>query len=421
MSLSSDQPEDPANPEPPAALPEPQPVWAKAATEVRWEESEPLEYHQLLRGAPRFRWWKPVLGLFVGTVYYFTFSVVYSMIIAAAAGVFSDTSMSVGAFESLFLPDTQNPLSLVMALGSIALMIPAALLGMLSVGLSPAGRLWSVALRIRWRWIGRTILPAVIALLVINGVGIFLDIIFASVSGTGEPLATEAPADFSMNAALWSVLLILLLVPLQASAEELVFRGAFMQAIGSWRNRTWFIVLLAVGVPAGALALYWFAGLDGLTEQGGRVLIVGSVLFAAAALMRKFTGSPFIAVALPSLVFALAHIYELWGMLSVGSMALIAAWLVWRTGGLEAAITLHIVNNLVGFMFMVFAVGGQTGQSAEGGSPAGLLAAVAGQVFFAWWVDRDFKRNDGRRTRIDLISRPAPLVHSEIQEGSASA
>lgn len=408
MSFSSIPPEDPANPEPAAEMPDmqpaPQPAWAKATTEVQWGETEPLEYHQLLRGAPRYRWWKPVLGLLLGTIYYFTFSVVYSMIVGGLSGAFSDASMSADGFTALFIPDTQNPASLVMALGSIALMIPAALLGMLSVGLSPAGRLWSVALRIRWRWIGRTIVPAFLALFVINAVGIVLDIIFTSAVGGGEALpATAPPVDFSVSAALWSVLIILLLVPLQSSAEELVFRGAFMQAIGAWRNHIWFIVLLAVGVPVGALTIFWVSGVEGLTGQGGSALIVGAVLFAAAALMRRFTGSPFIAVALPGLVFALAHIYEIWGMLSVGSLGLIAAWLVWRTGGLEAAITLHIVNNLVGFLFMVFAIGGETGQTAEGGSFIGLIAAIAGQVLFAWWVDRDFQRSDGRRTRIDLV------------------
>lgn len=421
MSFSSNYPEDPANLEPAAIGPEPQPAWAKAATEVEWGETEPLEYHQLLRGVPRFRWWKPILGLLLGTVYYFTFSVVFSMIVAAFAGVFSGASVSVASFESLFLPDTQNPLSLVMALGSIALMIPAALLAMLSVGLSPAGRLWSVALRIRWRWIGRTIVPASIALLLINGVGIFLDIILSAVVSSGEAATPEPPADFSTTAALWSALFILLLVPLQSSAEELVFRGAFMQAIGAWRNHTWFIVLVMVGSPTGALALYLLSGLEGLTEQGGRVLIVGAVVFGAAALMRKFTGSPLIAVALPGLVFALVHIYEIWGMLSVASLALIAAWLVWRTGGLEAAITLHVVNNLVGFMFMVFAIGGQTGQTAEGGSPAGLLAAVVGQVFFAWWVERDFTRTDGSRTRIDKVEKQRIPALLERPEGDGSA
>ena len=116
------------------------------------------------------------------------------------------------------------------------------------------------------------------------------------------------------------------------------------------RDRVWFVVLLAVGVPLVALALYVFGGVSGLLGQGSNVLIVASAVFGAAALMRWRTGSPIIAVALPSFVFAFAHIYEIWGMLSVASMALVAAWLVWRTGGLEAAITLHVVNNIVGFL-----------------------------------------------------------------------
>ena len=134
--------------------------------------------------------------------------------------------------------------------------------------MSPAGRLWSVALRIRWRWIGRTIAPAFVALLVINAVGIGLGLLLEPGS---EELVSE-PANFNVNAALWSVLIILLLVPLQSTAEELIFRGAFMQAIGSWRGRTWFIVFLAIGVPLGALLMFLFGGMTGLAEQGTRVL-----------------------------------------------------------------------------------------------------------------------------------------------------
>lgn len=451
MSFSSDPSGSPKNPEPappvpvqpePAtpvlsvpsvpdsAPPTPQPVWAKPQwqTAAEWSETAPLEYHQLLRGTPKPRWWKPLVGLALGVIYYFTFSVVYSLIIGGIGTVFFGVSLASEDFLLLFTPDTQRPLSLVMALGSIALMIPATVLAMMSVGISPAGRLWSVALRIRWRLIGRTVLPAIVALFLINAMGVFLDIIVNGVTGgSGEAggsdiglsdLALDGmPAGFDARAALWSVLFILLLVPLQASAEELVFRGAFMQAIGVWHKSTWFIVLLSAGIPAGALLLFWLSGTAGLTEQGGRVLIVGAVVFTAAALMRRFTGSPFIAIALPSLIFALAHIYEIWGMLSVASMALIAAWLAWRTGGLEAAITLHVVNNIVGMMFMVFAVGGETGQTAEGGTPIGLIATVAGQLLFAWWVDRDFRKYDGRRTRVDRVFVPTKVVQNLLAEG----
>lgn len=409
MTFSSDQHEDPETSAPASAAPVPQPAWARQAVEVQWEETEPLEYHQLLRGVPRPRWWKPLVGLLLGVLYYLTLStgftlVMFSIAAATASGPLTQQDMLV-----LATPDTQRPLSMVTALGSIALMIPAALLAMLSVGLSPVGRLWSVALRIRWRWIGRAILPAFVALLVINAVGIGLGLLLAP---SENQLAAEPPG-FDANAALWSVLIILLLVPLQSTAEELVFRGAFMQAIGAWRNRVWFVIVLAVGLPLAALSFYLSGGLSGLLEKGSNVLIVGALVFGAATLMRWRTGSPLIAVALPSFVFAFAHIYEIWGMLSVASMALVAAWLVWRTGGLEAAITLHVVNNIVGFLMMTLAFGGETKQTAEGGSAISLFASVLGQVLFAWWIDRDFKRVDGRRTRIDRVQKLVPVVPAQ--------
>lgn len=291
----------------------PQPAWALPPVVAQWVETEPLEYHELLRGTARYRWWKPVVGLAIGVAYYITLSVVFSMIIFMIAAFNTSEPLSQDMLLDLALPDTQNPLSMLMGLGSLALMIPAALLAMLSVGLKPAGRLWSVALRIRWRWIGRTILPAFVALFVINTVGIVLSLLFDG--GASESVEQALPADFDMSAAIWSVLLILLLVPLQATSEELIFRGALMQAIGSWRNKTWFIVLLAAGIPLGALTMFALGGTEGLLEQGSKALTVMVVVAVVAYLLRKFTGSPFIVIAVPSVLFAMAHIYEIWGML----------------------------------------------------------------------------------------------------------
>lgn len=435
MSLSPDQPEDLANQQQPLAAPAnnavtpaesapfagagapsaPQPAWARPAVETQWVETEPLEYHQLLRGVARPRWWKPVLGLILGVLYYFTLSTAFSLVIFGIAGVFEGRALDIDSMLSLAIPDTQRPLSMVMTLGSLALMIPSALLAMLSVGLTPAGRLWSVALRIRWRLVRRAILPAIMALFVMNAVGIGLDMLLTT--ATSSPPAAQEPVGFDVSAALWSVLIILLLVPLQSASEELVFRGAFMQAIGAWRNRVWFVVLVSIAVPVIALTLYLTGGLTGLADQGVHVLIVTAVVFGGAALLKWRTGSPLIAVALPSVVFAFAHIYEIWGMLSVATLAIVAAWLTWRTGGLEAAITLHVVNNLVGFLMMAAAYGGETKQTAEGSTAVTLLAAVLGQVFFAWWVDRDFRRTDGRRTRIDRVQRMVSMPQAQPNGG----
>ena len=91
---------------------------------------------------------------------------------------------------------------------------------------------------------------------------------------------------------------ILVTTPLQAAGEEVGFRGYLNQAVSSWFARP------AVGIAAGgAVSAVCFALAHGLQDVP---------LFA--------------------------------DRLSFGA---VAAWLVWRTGGLEASIALHAANNLI--------------------------------------------------------------------------
>lgn len=85
----------------------------------------------------------------------------------------------------------------------------------------------------------------------------------------------------------------LLVVPFQAAAEEYVFRALPQQVLGAWLRSPWWGILLPVPL------------------------------------------------------FVLGHDYDLAGQLSIAVFALATGILVWRTGGLEAAIALHVVNNLV--------------------------------------------------------------------------
>jgi membrane protease YdiL (CAAX protease family) len=102
------------------------------------------------------------------------------------------------------------------------------------------------------------------------------------------------------------LLMIVLLVPFQAAAEEYVFRGWLLQSIGSF------------------------------TGEG-------------RALGRIF-GSPWPAIIVSSVPFVAGHAYTDWGILDIGAFAVIAAWVTVRTGGLEAAIALHVVNNMTGMI-----------------------------------------------------------------------
>lgn len=100
----------------------------------------------------------------------------------------------------------------------------------------------------------------------------------------------------------WPLLLlvVVLTTPLQAAGEEYLFRGWLTQAVGSWFARP----------VVGALV----AGLVSTT------------------------------------LFAFAHgQQDVWLFADRFAFGAVAAWLVWRTGGLEAGIAVHAVNNLVVF------------------------------------------------------------------------
>jgi membrane protease YdiL (CAAX protease family) len=92
------------------------------------------------------------------------------------------------------------------------------------------------------------------------------------------------------------LIVVLLTTPLQAAGEEYVFRGYLLQAVGALTRRGWVAVL------------------------------VSAVLFAMAHGLQN-----------PPLFF------------DRFMFGLIAAWLVIRTGGLEAGIALHVLNNLLAF------------------------------------------------------------------------
>lgn len=329
-----------------------QPAWAWAQQyEEHWVPTEPLPFHRLLRGTPRFSWWKPLVALLLGGAIYFSLQILIGLGLGIALAAQGGDVLDQRAMERFLIPDTQNPLSLLISLTAIILMIPVVWVSMKSLGLGPFGRAWSVELRIRWGLIGRTLLLALAVVAAQNLLGFALEF-----AGTGE-LASMTPAKgLDPSALLWSALLIVVLVPLQCAAEELVFRGVLMQVIGSWLRH-----------PAFA--------------------IVGSTL-----------------------AFASMHIYDIWGLLAVGMIGLTAGWLTWRTGGLEAGISLHVVNNIAAFGFMLGGFGGSTGQEVSGAGPIALIPQAIVLAVYAWLADRSCRRAGRPRTRIDYVIERRPVA-----------
>ncbi|WP_082309189.1 CPBP family intramembrane glutamic endopeptidase [Leucobacter musarum] len=342
----------------PAPVGPPQYAWARPVMQLQQVETEPLEYHRLLRGVQNYRWWKPLLLLLLSGVYFGVFTIIVSVAFLPLLLQHPDylNGVTTGTGAAL---DTQVPVSVLLSLVSIIIMIPAVILAMLTLNMRPNGRVWSVAARIRWGMLGRLSLVALLAVVVMNVAAIGFEIALNPAS-LNDPAPTAAAADFDWTAAWTSLVIVILLVPLQATAEEVVFRGLFMQVLGSWLKSPWFGILI------------------------------------------------------PSVGFALAHIYDIWGLLSVGLLGVVAAWLTWRTGGLEAAIAIHIVNNLIAFGFMTFNVGGETAQVEQTGGAGSMIGSVVGYALFIWLVIRVFRKHGYGRTRIDIVQIQVPMATGAV-------
>ncbi|MEV5897038.1 CPBP family intramembrane glutamic endopeptidase [Nonomuraea fuscirosea] len=256
--------------------------------------------------------WRSIVGTLIIGVGFFAIGilVVFAFVILAAAfGLPSPFEAATGA-------PAGTPFGLAMTLMSIA---PAILLVLGTAALIQRrrpGTLSSVAGRLRWSWLLRCAALAVLAL---------------ALGQTAQWLAlSSAGLDSEMfgwagwEAFLPLIIVILLLVPFQAAAEEYMFRGWFMQAMGAhMRNPIW-------------------------------AILIGSALFASL------------------------HAYSWAGLVDVFAFGVVMAWLAVRTGGLEAPIALHVVNNVVAFG--VSAAAGNLDDALDQGKVPVPWQALAGTV-----------------------------------------
>lgn len=350
---------NPAEPAPESPAPQPQPAWAWAPkTQVVTVETEPLEYHRLLRGTSFYKWWKPFLLLLTAGAYFGVMSIIVALIAAPLLLAFDPLYLTQVAEGSVEILDTQRPMSLLVALASIIIMIPAVMLAMLTLGMRPVGRIWSVTGRIRWGLLLRLLGAAVLSVIVMNAVGIGLGLMFASDSDAGAA-AEVADRPFDQQAMLISFVLIVLLVPFQSIAEEVAFRGLFMQVIGSWLKNPWWAILI------------------------------------------------------PTLIFAAGHIYDLWGLSAVALLGGVAGWLTWRTGGLEAAMAIHVANNMIVFSLMASGVMGETAQTSDGSGAPGLIGEAVGLALYLWLTLKIFNRGRHNRSRIDFVEKIVPITQAD--------
>ncbi len=309
-----------------------------------------LAYHRLAHSSPKYRWWKPLVTGLIAFAFFIVLSLV--LVVGLIIAVFVDPTGIGAEFEGLFVEgviDSTIPAVLAFTLVSIALMLPSLWLATLIMGPRPVGLLSSVTGRLRWRWMLRLVLPALVAF----GASFALYLVVL------PPVMGEPPVQPEVSPNLWVMLaIILLLVPLQATAEEYVFRGYLMQLIGSWLKHPAFAILLPVPL------------------------------------------------------FMIGHLYDIWGLLDVGVFAVFAAWLTWRTGGLEAAIVAHVVNNSVIFILGEF---GLVDTNTTQGSLIGVVVTAVTLALYSWFVVRLVRRHSIETVRSIVEVQPVepqPIVES---------
>jgi membrane protease YdiL (CAAX protease family) len=248
---------------------------------------EPQPYHLMLR-TWTYEWWKPVVGIVLAVAGMLVIAPLVLLPVLAVGVALED-----GPFWENFLDAA-----------TLKAVSPAALFYLNLVLGSMILLTWfimRVVHRMRPRWLA-SVVPRMRSKFLFVCLGLAVIALVAQIlvgtlvpTGSGEGDLTGKLNDFTAGTAAIAVV-VLLTTPLQAAGEEYLFRGYLLQAIGSlFRNR-------------------WVA------------IVATATLFALAHGAQNF----------PLFFDRFAF-------------GLIAGWLVTRTGGLEAGIALHILNNFLAF------------------------------------------------------------------------
>ncbi|MFD6285637.1 CPBP family intramembrane glutamic endopeptidase [Streptomyces sp. NPDC060205] len=268
----------------------------------------PLPYHRMAHVTGRHRWWRPLIGTVTVVGLWLLLFMVVDVV---AYGVGSARGYPEDSDEAI---DFGSTLNTALDLTYLALAIPVVLLVVRWVGRRPAGTVSSVEGRLRGRRLGQYVLVALP--LVAAGMGAML-----LVPAGEETAGTSGEVWVGLDRYLPALAMLVVLVPLQAAAEEYAFRGWLLQAVGGLFRSPWIAVL-----PQ-------------------------AVLFAAA----HGWGTPA-------------------GFADLVVFGVLAGWLTVRTGGLEAAVALHAVNNLMSFALAAAFVGGLDSDETAADLPWQLAA-----------------------------------------------
>jgi uncharacterized protein len=285
--------------QPPAGWGPPPPYAAPSAVRRKpplppFPHPEPREYHQMLR-TWNYAWWKPVLGAVLVLLGMAVVAPLLFMPILVF-GAMSEPGSFVDNFEKAATLEDVGPTELLYLNLTLGSSILVCWLVMRVLHRMRPRWLTSVVPKMRWKLFFVFLGISVVSLVAQFLVGML-------VSEPGTPGASGEINEFTATTVVLASI-VLLTTPLQAAGEEYVFRGYLMQAMGSF----WSFPRVPLWVTR------WVAVLGTAT------------LFAMAHGVQNF----------PLFFDRFAF-------------GVITGWLVVRTGGLEAGIAMHILNNFLAF------------------------------------------------------------------------
>lgn len=159
---------------------------------------------------------------------------------------------------------------------TLCVFIPAVYIGSKIVEKRPFSSLLNLKMKWNWSIYFKTLAVSFIVFIVICAIQSLLN-----------------GAQINNKLTIITFLLILIVIPFQAFAEELVFRGFAMQSLGSWFK------------------------------------------------------IPIVAIVIQALIFGVLHLYDVLGLFDVIVAGLIYGFVAWYFDGLEVSSAIHAVNNII--------------------------------------------------------------------------
>jgi len=274
---------------------------------------------------PTYGWWKSLLGLLLAVTTWLIASVVLIVVAVLVMGGDSETLLDDIATDPL-----GSPTSLLLVNLNLALLIPSVWVALLAVHQERLGWVSSVVRGLRWQLL--FVFASVAAGLL--AIGLLLGYLIV------DPVAGGGEDSYDSGFIIGMLAVVLLTTPLQAAGEEYFFRGYLSQVVAGW-------------IPSRA---------------------------AGAIVAGLLTG----------ILFALAHgSQDVPTFLSRLAFGLTASLVAWLTGGLEASIAYHVMNNVLLFLLALV-----VGPSLEVEISGALVLTVdvlvmLAYVTFVWcWLRR---------------------------------